>query len=158
MIYGAMNFPFRPVIKELEIISEQGFDYMELTMDPPQAHYKVIRQQKEKLLRALDRYKMGIICHLPTFVSTADLTDSLREASLNEVFGSLEVAADIGSLKVVLHPGYITGLGVFVIDQARQYLLKSLDAIDGTLVIDIKPYIPGYDSADNAKVPPWIND
>jgi tRNA-Thr(GGU) m(6)t(6)A37 methyltransferase TsaA len=34
--------------------------------------------------------------------------------------------------------------------------VKGLDAIDGTPVIDIKPYIPGYDSVDNAKVPPWV--
>ena len=34
--------------------------------------------------------------------------------------------------------------------------VEGLDAIDGTPVIDIKPYIPGYDSVDDAKVPPWI--
>lgn len=34
--------------------------------------------------------------------------------------------------------------------------VQGLDAIDGTPVIDIKPYIPGYDSADDARVPPWI--
>ena len=35
-------------------------------------------------------------------------------------------------------------------------MVEGLDAIDGTPVIDIKPYIPGYDSADDAKVPPWV--
>jgi tRNA (Thr-GGU) A37 N-methylase len=42
----------------------------------------------------------------------------------------------------------------------RDNILKveGLDAIDGTPVIDIKPYIPGYDSAANAKVPPWITN
>ena len=34
--------------------------------------------------------------------------------------------------------------------------IEGLDAIDGTPIIDIKPYIPGYDSATNAKVPSWI--
>ncbi|MBA7660971.1 hypothetical protein ES703_68980 [subsurface metagenome] len=34
--------------------------------------------------------------------------------------------------------------------------VKGLDAIDGTPVIDIKPYIPGYDSASDAKAPPWM--
>jgi len=34
--------------------------------------------------------------------------------------------------------------------------VKGLDAVDGTPVIDIKPYIPGYDSVVNAGVPPWI--
>jgi tRNA-Thr(GGU) m(6)t(6)A37 methyltransferase TsaA len=34
--------------------------------------------------------------------------------------------------------------------------VRGLDAIDGTPVIDIKPYIPGYDSATDAKAPQWI--
>lgn len=43
--------------------------------------------------------------------------------------------------------------------QRRGSILKvqGLDAIDGTPVIDIKPYIPGYDSVTDAKVPSWIN-
>ena len=36
--------------------------------------------------------------------------------------------------------------------------VEGLDALDGTPVIDIKPYIPGYDSADDAKVPQWIGN
>ncbi|MDD5126592.1 MAG: tRNA (N6-threonylcarbamoyladenosine(37)-N6)-methyltransferase TrmO [Dehalococcoidales bacterium] len=34
--------------------------------------------------------------------------------------------------------------------------VQGLEAIDGTPVIDIKPYIPGHDSVDDAKAPPWI--
>ncbi len=129
MLYGAMNFPVRPILKELEAISEQKFDYLELTMDPPQAHYRMIRQQKKRLLKALDFHNMGLLCHLPSFVSTADLTPSLREASLNEVLNSLDVAAELGCIKVVLHPSYIGGLSVFVMDKAREYALESLDTI-----------------------------
>ena len=36
--------------------------------------------------------------------------------------------------------------------------VEGLDAIDGTPVIDIKPYIPGYDSVTDAKVPPWVTN
>ena len=44
--------------------------------------------------------------------------------------------------------------------QRQDNILKveGLDALDGTPVIDIKPYIPGYDSATNAKVPSWITN
>ncbi len=35
-------------------------------------------------------------------------------------------------------------------------LVKGLDALDGTPVIDIKPYIPRSDSFPNARVPDWI--
>ena len=41
--------------------------------------------------------------------------------------------------------------------QRRRNILKvqGLDAIDGTPVIDIKPYMPGYDSVTDATVPTW---
>lgn len=34
--------------------------------------------------------------------------------------------------------------------------VRGLDALDGTPVLDIKPYIPGYDGQEGAKVPSWI--
>jgi tRNA-Thr(GGU) m(6)t(6)A37 methyltransferase TsaA len=34
--------------------------------------------------------------------------------------------------------------------------VQGLDAIDGSPVIDIKPYIPGYDSASDATTPYWV--
>ena len=42
--------------------------------------------------------------------------------------------------------------------QRRGNVLKvqGLDAFDGTPVIDIKPYIPGYDSVADATVPQWL--
>ena len=35
--------------------------------------------------------------------------------------------------------------------------VKGLDVIDGTPVIDIKPYWPQYDKVENGKVPSWVN-
>jgi tRNA-Thr(GGU) m(6)t(6)A37 methyltransferase TsaA len=34
--------------------------------------------------------------------------------------------------------------------------VKGLDAIEGTPVLDIKPYIPKYDTALEARVPAWL--
>ena len=34
--------------------------------------------------------------------------------------------------------------------------LIGADLLDGTPVVDIKPYIPGYDSAENATAPTWV--
>ena len=36
--------------------------------------------------------------------------------------------------------------------------VEGLDALDGSPVIDIKPYLPGYDSVADAKVPQWITN
>ena len=41
--------------------------------------------------------------------------------------------------------------------RANVLKVKGLDAIDGTPIIDIKPYIPGYDSANDARAPRWMS-
>jgi sugar phosphate isomerase/epimerase len=156
MLYGAMNFPVRPVLDELEVLSGLGFDYLELAMDPPQAHYRVIREKKVELLTALDRHAMHVVCHLPTFVSTADLTDRLRETSLAEVLDSLETAVELKPLKVVLHPSTVRGLSVFMMEQVKEYLLKSLELIVEKadhlgLCLCIENMFPQYYSLVNAE-------
>ncbi|MGC8658458.1 MAG: sugar phosphate isomerase/epimerase family protein [Desulfomonilaceae bacterium] len=129
MRFGAMNFPVRQVIQELREIADLGFDYVEIAMDPPESHHSSLKWIQKELLSILQERRLDVIFHLPTFVSLADLTESIRTASLREVLDSLEVAADFNPLKVVLHPPYITGLGIFVSDQARKYGLECLDAI-----------------------------
>jgi len=110
-------------------MGEMGFDYVELTMDPPEATPQKILGQKRAIMEVLHRYGMGIMGHLPTFVWTSDLYESLRSASLQENFAALEAAAELGIEKVVLHPGFITGLGKFLIDKAKGHAMESLEAI-----------------------------
>ncbi len=33
--------------------------------------------------------------------------------------------------------------------------VENIDAFDGTPILDLKGYLPGYDSAENAKAPTW---
>ena len=124
MIYGAMNFPVMPVVEEIQSFGELGFDYLELTMDPPEAHYSLVSENRAAITRALEAQGMGIVCHLPTFVSAADLTDSIRRASTTEMKRSLSVAADLGADKVVLHPPMISGMGAYVADRVRAYAVE----------------------------------
>ncbi len=129
MQYGAMNFPVMPVIAEIEAFAGMGFDYLELTMDPPQAHYSNIQQDKDRILKILNRYSMGVMCHLPTFVYTADLAESIRKASLDEMLTSLDAAAEIGVRKAVLHPSMISGLAVYVTDIVLKYFNEFLGEV-----------------------------
>ena len=127
MRYGAMNFPIRPVLEEIDAIGALGFDYLELAMDPPEAHWQRLRQQLGAIRKALDHHALGLVCHLPTFVHTADLTPSIRAASRDEVRRSLCLAAELGARKVVLHPSFVGGLGRSVPDVVAGYALESLD-------------------------------
>lgn len=121
MRYGAMNFPVMPVLEEIDNIARLGFDYLELAMDPPMAHHSILTASRPAIARALADAGLGLVCHLPTFVSTADLTDSLRQASIAEMHRSLEVAGDLGAAKVVLHPSMVGGMAAFVPATAKGY-------------------------------------
>lgn len=41
--------------------------------------------------------------------------------------------------------------------KGNELLVKGLDAVSGTPLIDIKPYIPQLDMATNAAVPEWVD-
>jgi len=124
-----MNFPIKPLIQEIEEIGEMGFDYVELTMDPPEATPQKILAQKKPIQDLLHRYGMGIIGHLPTFVWTSDLYESLRKVSIQETLDALEAGVELGIEKVVLHPGYISGLGKFILDKAKGYGMESIKTL-----------------------------
>lgn len=126
MQFGAMNFPVVPLLDEIDTFSRLGFDYLELTMDPPMAHHGILASNKSAITRALKTYNMGLVCHLPTFVTTADLTESLRKASIREMHDSLAVAAELGAGKVVLHPSMAGGMGAFVLHVVKGYAFEFL--------------------------------
>ena len=52
-----------------------------------------------------------------------------------------------------------SGIGMTVVPLLRRrrnvLRVRGLDAIDGTPVLDIKPYLPFYDSVPDARIPAW---
>ncbi len=50
------------------------------------------------------------------------------------------------------------GVSVVPLLRRRRNVLRvlGLDAVDGTPVLDIKPYLPYYDSVPDARVPEWV--
>ncbi len=137
MKFGAMNNPIKPIIKEIRFIGKAGFDFIELAVDAPLTVKKLL-QNKKKILKTLSSYKFGIIEHAPTFVSTADLFKSIREASQKEILDSLDLAKEFGIKKVVVHPSYVRGLGRYkrkkVEKSGYEFLAKVYDKANELLI------------------------
>ena len=56
-----------------------------------------------------------------------------------------------------LRPNPIGVSLVPVLRRRRNILrVRGLDALDGTPILDVKPYIPGYDDVPDARVPDWV--
>lgn len=140
MLFGAMNFPVNELLQEIDLIRKMGFDYLELAMDPPMAHHLGVFSQKAQILKSLEKNGLDLVCHMPTFVSTADLSPALRRASVAEVRNSLVLAADLGAKKVVLHPSMAWGMGAFVLDKVHfhsQKFLKEIASVADSLGVTV---------------------
>jgi len=118
----------------------------------------------------------GIASEIVVSNRLAEALDGLEEVSHIIVLYWMHQVAHSGELSLKVHPRgkpELPLVGLFAtrspnrpnpIGKATVRLLErqgnilkveGLDATDGTPVIDIKPYIPGYDAATDAKVPPW---
>ena len=53
------------------------------------------------------------------------------------------------------NPVGITAVEIVAVEDDT-LIVKGLDAINGTPVLDIKPYYPQYDCKENAAIPEWV--
>jgi tRNA (adenine37-N6)-methyltransferase len=53
------------------------------------------------------------------------------------------------------NPVGVTAVAIVRVEPDR-VVVRGLDAIDGTPVIDLKPYFPDFDRVDGARVPEWV--
>ena len=105
-------------------------------------------------LRGLDTFSHAIIIthlHEAAFDARRDLVRRPRGlATMPEVGIFAQRAKD--------RPNPIGITAVRIVNVGEDFVeVEGLDAVDGTPVIDIKPYYPQYDLVTNARVPEWVN-
>ena len=120
MKFGALTDPLLPIEKEIRLLKKMGFDFVEIAVEAP-ATPEVLLEKKDKIKRILSKLKMDAMIHVPIFVSIADLYESIRNASQEEVLKSLDLAVEIGVERLVIHKGSARGLGKRLKDVVRRY-------------------------------------
>ncbi len=77
-----------------------------------------------------------------------------RRPRNNENFPLLGIFAQRGKNRP--NPIGITAVEVINVDDDN-LVVRGLDAINDTPVLDVKPYFPQYDKKDKVKIPGWVN-
>lgn len=54
------------------------------------------------------------------------------------------------------NPIGVTAVALVAVDD-KGITVRGLDALDGTPVLDIKPYIPAFDRKDDVRLPVWVD-
>src|SRR5918911_4428273 len=100
MQVGAMNNPFESLADEIGAISAAGFDYVDLTLEPPGAWPVVPRE-----VRALvDETGLGVVGHTAWYLPVASPFPQLRAAARGLFVEAFDAFAAIGATYVTMHP------------------------------------------------------
>lgn len=100
MLVGAMNFPGRSVLKEIHRISEDGFDFMDLTLEPPAAWFP----DGKEVGRLMGDLGLSAVGHTPWHLPIASPFPELRKTTRDLFRKALDCFADAGVTLVNVHP------------------------------------------------------
>lgn len=103
MKFGAMNNPRNSLIEEVELFSGYGLDYVELTIEAPQATPEIVRGLKDEL----SAYDLPFIGHMPWFLQITSPYPKVREAFINEAEKVIDAAAELQMPYVTIHPDFL---------------------------------------------------
>ena len=120
MLIGAMNHPAAPVMDEIAWIAGAGMDFIDLTLEPPEA--ASWRVDPNAIREALGRHKLEVVGHTPFYLPMASAIEELRRASVSELRRCLEVFRIVGARWMNVHPDRHTPMHgrEFYIDQNRR--------------------------------------
>jgi sugar phosphate isomerase/epimerase len=93
MKLGAMNNPGEEVTAQVSFIASNGFEFVELAIEAPEATPELLKEKEQELRDILESYKVEVVAHLPWYFEIAHPYTRVRDAFLEEVRSALEVAA-----------------------------------------------------------------
>ena len=98
MQIGVMNHPARDPIAEIEWIGDHGFDFVDLTLEPPAADPERIDPRAIKA--ALQDNRLGVVAHTAYYLPLGSPFARVRESCLQEFRSALKVAHQIMNMKI----------------------------------------------------------
>lgn len=104
MKLGIMNHPAENIFVEIKWAAENGFDFLDLTLEPPSAYIDKLNPKEIK--DALAKFKLGVVGHTAYYFPIGSPIQTLRDASVVEIIRCLEFFKQVGVQKVNIHPDF----------------------------------------------------
>lgn len=122
MQIGAMNHPGRNPIEEIDWIGRNGFDFAEVTLEPPAAAPEQI--DTDAMRAALGRHGLGVVAHTAYYLPVSAPFAGVRQAALDEFRRALKAANEIGA--TVMNTHYRRLPPFFSSEQAVEWHVETL--------------------------------
>ena len=102
MKIGLMNNPSAPLAHEVAAIGGAGYDFVDLTMEPPGAS----EVDTEEILQILQKHALAVVGHTDPCLPYAYPIDGIRSACLQELERCARIFAELGAGLMNIHPCY----------------------------------------------------
>jgi sugar phosphate isomerase/epimerase len=102
MLIGMMNNPARDPLQEIAWAAENGFAFIDLTIEHPKAGSDMV--DSTAIRAALDAAGLGVVGHTAWYLPFASPVPRLRVAAIEEVISALPHFATVGTTLVNVHP------------------------------------------------------
>lgn len=123
MKIGVMNNPMGNLLKEIQWIGENKFDFVDLTLEPPGAHATGVNI--DAVSELLDKYNLEAIGHTAYYLPLASPFQSFCELALKELCNCFETFQALEITKVNIHADEASA-GIFSRDRA---IIRNIRAI-----------------------------
>lgn len=102
MLIGTMNHPGKDLFQEIEWIAEMGFEFLDLTLEPPCVLAKNLSATAVR--NALRDNNLKVIGHTAYYLPLCSPFESIRKAAVDELRLCLDFFGEIGAAWMNLHP------------------------------------------------------
>ena len=102
MLIGAMNHPARPLAEQIAWLGEKGFDFLDRTLEPPEAASWNV--DPGNISDALAKCHLRVVGHTAPFLPIANPVPELRRAALLELQRCMGVFREVGARWLNVHP------------------------------------------------------
>lgn len=102
MLIGTMNHPGRDLFGEIAWMAEAGFNFIDLTLEPPMA--AVQHLDLPSLRVALEDHQLPVVGHTAYYLPLCHPFESVRRAVVEEFKICLEAFAALGAKWMNIHP------------------------------------------------------
>ena len=110
MKIGAMNNPMQNLMRQIQWIGENKFDFVDLTLEPPGALAAKVNVDAVRDL--LDKYNLDVIGHTAYYLPIASPFPSFCELAIEELRNCFVIFQMLDAKKVNLHADEFTA-GMF---------------------------------------------
>jgi tRNA (adenine37-N6)-methyltransferase len=140
------QFAVRPIGYAANEVTDQGFKQWEAIVSR-----LIVNDEYAEALHGIEQFSHLFVVsrlHLP---GTVLLRRHPRDREDLPVVGIFSTRSQLRPNRLGLHLVRLLGR------EGNELLVQGLDVVNGTPLVDIKPYIPNLDIVGNAVVPEWVN-